>query len=226
VGKLSDIMKACSDPRILACAELKSKITVVDVKRCKIYVDNFGEFFEDQIRNADVLLLSRAEDFPDRVKDANQLVKSLNTQAVVFSKPWNQISADEILFPQHGHSGHDEHCGHVHGCGCHHGTHAHGDHEACDHDHSAEEVFDTVTIRTDRKFTAEDLKTCINKLEQNQYGTVLRAKGIVRGVNGYMNLQYLPGDLKIANCFTRGDMLCIIGRNLHRQKLSGLFSGE
>jgi G3E family GTPase len=226
VGKLSDIMKACSDPRILACAELKSKITVVDVKRCKMYLDNFGKFFEDQIRNADVLLLSRAEDFPDRVKDACQLVKSLNTQAVVFSKPWNQISADEILFPQHGHSGHDEHFGHAHGCGCHHGTHAHGDHEVCDHDHSAEEVFDTVTIRTDREFTAEDLKTCINKLEQNQYGTVLRAKGIVRGVNGYMNLQYLPGDLKIANCFTRGDMLCIIGRNLHRQKLTGLFSGE
>ena len=51
VGKLSDIVKACSDQRIQQLAKVKSKITIVDVKRCKVYLHNFGEFFEDQIEN-------------------------------------------------------------------------------------------------------------------------------------------------------------------------------
>lgn len=226
VGKLSDIMKACSDPRILPLAKIKSKITVVDVKRCKTYLDNFGEFFEDQIQNADVLLLSRTGDSPDRINAALGLVKSLNPHAAVFSRPWDRIRADELLFPPHEGHGHGEHPGHVHGCGCRHDAHGHESHRDCDHDHSAEDVFDTVTIRTNRRFTVEDLKACIYKFEHRQYGTVLRAKGIVRGVSGYVNLQYIPGDSKITSCFTGGDMLCIIGRNLNRQGLIGLFSGE
>jgi G3E family GTPase len=227
VGKLSDIMKACSDPRIQPLAEVRAKITVADVKRCKMYLDNFGEFFEDQIQNADAILLSRVEDFPARVNDAYKLIKSLNAHSVIFAKPWKQIGADEILFPRCGYHEHEEHCGHVHGGECRQqGIHDHKDHTDCDHDHSAEGIFETVTIRTNRKFTAEDLKACIYKFEHNQYGTVLRAKGIVRGIHGYVNLQYLPGDLKITNCFTGGNMLCIIGRNLNKQELIRLFSGE
>ncbi|HAG11982.1 MAG TPA: hypothetical protein DCK76_11565 [Desulfotomaculum sp.] len=229
VGKLSDIMKACSDPRIHPLAQVKAKITVVDVKRCKMYLDNFGEFFEDQIENADTILLSRTGDFPGKVNDAHELIKILNARSAVFSKPWSQITAAEILHPRQERPAHGEHCGHTHGSGCdHHGAHDHEGGGDCDrdHGHSAEDVFDTVTVYTDRKFTIEDLKSRIYKLERNQSGTVLRAKGIVRGVNGYMNLQYLPGDLKITNCLARGDMLCFTGRNLDRQELIRLFGGK
>ena len=85
VGKLSDIIKACSDPRILPHAEVKGKITIVDIKRYKMYLDNFGEFFEAQIQNADAVLISRVDDFPGRVNAAYEIVKGLNTHAVVFS---------------------------------------------------------------------------------------------------------------------------------------------
>lgn len=227
VGKLSDIMKACADQRIQALARVKAKITIVDVKRCKMYLDNFGEFFEDQIKNADAVLLSRTGEFPDKVDDACKLIKSLNAHSVILSKPWDQLRADEILFPQADLHNPQKRSGHTHKCGCHHhDAHHHEEHGVCDHDHSAEDVFDTVTIRTNREFTTEDLKAYMYKLEHNPSGTVLRAKGIVRGVNGYVNLQYLPGDLKITNCATGGDMLCIIGRNLNRPDLIKLFSGE
>lgn len=63
-------------------------------------------------------------------------------------------------------------------------------------------------------------------MERSANGTILRAKGIVRGPSGYMNLQYLPGDIKVTKCATKGNMLCIIGRNLNRQELCILFSGE
>lgn len=229
VGKLSDIMKACSDPRIQPMAKVKAKMTVVDVKRCKTYLDNFGEFFEDQIQNADVILLSRTEDFPDKVEEACRLVKSLNGHASILVKPWSQLTAAEILFPRPHHV-HGEHCGHPPGCG-HDGGHNHeeqGHDHPCSHthDHAAEDIFDTVTIRTKRMFSVEDLKARIGNMEHHATGTILRAKGILRGPKGYLNLQYLPGDIKITNCATGGDTLCIIGRNINRQELSSFFDGE
>ncbi|MHB8061312.1 MAG: CobW family GTP-binding protein [Ruminiclostridium sp.] len=238
VGKLSDIMKACSDPRIQPLAKVKAEITAVDVKRCKMYLDNFGEFFEDQIQNADVILLSRTEDFPDGISDAYKLVRSINTHSAIFSKPWSQITAAEILNSEQEYHEQGEHCDHIHKCKCHHnGEHNHDEHChcghhdnndacGCEHNHSAEDIFDTVTIRTKQIFSIEDLKARISDMEHISKGTILRAKGIVRHTSGYVNLQYLPGDLKITNCITSGDMLCIIGRDLNQQELVSLFSGE
>ena len=97
VGKLSDVLTACNHTAIKPLAEIKRKITVVDVKRCKMYAENFGEFFEDQVKKADVVMLSRTDLFPDRTEDACRVIRSLNPGAALFSKPWDQIHAYEIL---------------------------------------------------------------------------------------------------------------------------------
>ncbi|ADY54527.1 cobalamin synthesis protein P47K [Syntrophobotulus glycolicus DSM 8271] len=215
VSKLSDIVKACSDPRLQPLAEVKGKITIVDANRCALYLDNFGEFFEDQIRNAGIILLSRTGDCPEEIKDVYKLIRDLNTHASILAKPWDQINAAEILFPQ-------DHCHeHTHG-------HEHIHDHDCDHshNHSAEDIFDTVTIQTKRVFSPEELKARVAHMERITGGTVLRAKGILRTSGGYVNLQYLPGDIRITSCTTRGNTLCLIGRNLDRQELAGLFSGE
>ncbi len=236
VGKLSDIVKCCSDSRIQALASVKLKITVADVKRCRMYLDNFGEFFEDQIQNADVILLSRVENYPDRISSAQTLIRNLNTHAVIIATPWNEMNTSELLFHnlqsdtqaipvnhknRHKWTYHDTHTheNHVHREDCHH------DPCDCDHPH-AEDVFDTVTIRTRQTFDSEDLRARISEMERSAKGTILRAKGIVHGINGYLSLQYLPGDIQISKCAAVGDMLCIIGRNLNRQQLCTLFDGE
>ncbi len=252
VGKLSDVVKACSDPHILPLAKVRAKLTVADVKRCRMYLDNFGEFFEDQIRSADVILLSRTGDFPDKVDDAYNLVRRLNATARIISRPWNRVNSAEILQPLHDRraiTGHDSHShgdvssegaphihehvhshdGHVHEDQRHEQghMHRHGDHECdCDHDHSAEDCFDTVTIHTKRTFSIAELKSRVSDMERTAKGTILRAKGIVRGVNGYMNLQYLPGDIRITRCAAAGNVVCIIGQNLNRRELCALFSAE
>jgi G3E family GTPase len=235
IGKLSDIAKACSDRRIQPLVTVKAKIAVVDVKRCKMHLDNFGEFFEDQIQNANVILLSRTGDFPDKIKDACQLLKSLNAQAAILSKPWDQLDAAEILYPQDDRRGQADHCSQEQGRELKHPIahdrgeqdhgHAHA-HIAHTHNHAAEDVFDTVTIRTKRIFSIEELQARVAKMERGAKGTVLRAKGIVRCESGYVNLQYLPGDIRISKCTTSGDMLCIIGRKLNRRELVSLFSEE
>ncbi len=68
VGKLSDIIQACADARLRGLVRISRKITVVDVKRCAMYLENFGEFFEDQIRHTDAVVLSRVEAYPDRTE--------------------------------------------------------------------------------------------------------------------------------------------------------------
>lgn len=230
VGKLSDIIKSCSDPRIRPLAKVQLTITVADVKRCKMYLDNFGEFFEDQIEYGDVILLSRSENFPDRVSSAQTLVRGLNGHSRILAKPWDQINAADILYPNQNPSVHTEHGSLIKGTGDrHHDIHAHCGHDhhaGCEHNHPAEEVFDTVTLRTKQVFSPEDLKARITAMERNAKGTILRAKGIVRGTNGYINLQYIPGDIRITKCAAGGEILCIIGHNLNRQELCTLFSGE
>lgn len=275
VGKLSDVVKSCSDIRIQPLAKVKSKITIVDVKRCKMYLDNFGEFFEDQIKSADIVLLSHAEDFPGKVDAAKELINNLNPRSVIVSKPWNQIDATELIYPGYNSGMITDDCTHNREPG-HPGVHTHGisnnvhTHESCNsihtyenydnghtyenhdsghacgnsnnihsqgirgyvhhnnsgHNHSAEAIFDTVTIRTKQIFSIEDLKKRALAMEQLSKGVVLRAKGIVLSTNGYINLQYLPGDIQITTCAADGNMLCFIGQNLNRQELCTLFNGE
>jgi G3E family GTPase len=254
VGKLSDIVTACADPQIQSLAKVKSRITVADAKRCKMYLENFGEFFINQIENADVILLNRTGLSPNQAAPARRLVKKLNPHARLFSEPWEQIAAGEILapHPREAHCGHDHHCSHSHehshaepiccdhyshdhhshaelACSDHHDHHDHHEHHGacgCGHNHAAEEIFDTVTIRTKRRFRTEDLLSLVSRMEQSAKGSILRAKGIVQGTGGYLNFQYLPGDVQITNSAVGGDMLCFIGRHLNQQELTALFGAE
>lgn len=222
VGKLSDIVKSCKDPRVASLAKIKSKITVADVKRCKMYLDNFGEFFEDQIQNADTIVLSRADIYPDKIYDAVGLIKKLNSKSRIFSESLDKINSNELLFHKNRHI-HVKHsisnecaCGHHHEHNC-----------DCGHDHSADEIFSTVTIHTDKLFSINELKDKVNFMEQNASGTILRAKGILRSENGYLNLQYIPGNIQLTKCTVEGSpILCIIGKNLSSRELEYIFSGE
>ena len=85
VGKLSDVAKAVSG---VPGAVIGSKITVVDAGKCRMYVRNFGEFFNDQVCNADIIVLSRTDSTSDgKVVAASALLTQLNPNAAVISPP-------------------------------------------------------------------------------------------------------------------------------------------
>lgn len=214
VGKLSDIIKACKAKSLGSKVKFKTAITVSDAKRCEMYYENFGEFFKDQIENADVILLSHTDIEQKKLDAAFKLVKELNPHAEVFIDSWDKIHSNEILNCKKQKICKDSHC---HVCG--------EEHSSCGHDHSqsASEAFDTVTIETDRCFTAKELEGCIRKAEQSVYGILLRAKGIVRCAGGHLDMQYISGDLKISPSLAAGKALCFIGRNLSVKDLSAAF---
>ena len=164
VGKLSDVEKAVLDVDTDVDAVLNSKVAVVDATKCKMYIKNFGEFFINQIENADTIVLSRTDKLSqEKLEKAVDLLREYNDYATIITTPWSEISGEDILATieqendllalmleemehDHHHHDHEEHeccCGHHHDHEEHHEHHHHHDHEehecCCGHHHDHEE---------------------------------------------------------------------------------------
>ena len=157
VGKLSDVLKAISDVEKDLEVESNSAVTVVDVKKCKMYMKNFGEFFNNQIQFANTIILSRT-DLADnkKIEEPVALIKEVNPEAIIVTTPLDKLSDEKIeellskpidlkselleeLAKEHEHHHHhDEHCEHEHHHHhdehCEHEHHHHHD-EHCEHEH-------------------------------------------------------------------------------------------
>lgn len=152
VGKLSDVMKAVKDVAANLDVALNSAVTVVDASKCKMYMKNFGEFFNNQVAYAGTIILSRT-DIADKKKvdAAVKLLREANPKAVIVTTPVAQLSGAQLLeiiekpdtmeeelmkealeaFEEsHHHHDHD----HGDSCGCGH-DHDHDHHDHHDHDH-------------------------------------------------------------------------------------------
>ena len=153
VGKLSDVIKAVQGVEEETGLILNSYTTVVDAKKCKMYMRNFGEFFNNQVEYAGAIIMSRT-DIVDEAKAqaAMELLREINPKAAIITTPIEKLEGAKILeVMEHPVSLEQEmmeeevcpECGHVHEHGHHHHDHEehehhHHDHE-CGHDHDHEE---------------------------------------------------------------------------------------
>ena len=154
VGKLSDVIKAVQGVEEETGLVLNSYTTVVDAKKCKMYMRNFGEFFNNQVEYAGAIIMSRT-DIVDEAKAqaAMELLREINPKAAIITTPIEKLEGAKILeVMEHPVSLEQEmmeeevcpECGHVHEHGHHHDheehEHHHHDHECgCGHDHDHEE---------------------------------------------------------------------------------------
>ncbi len=287
VGKLSDVIRAVERAE-LENAVINSFTTVVDAKKCKMYLKNFGEFFGDQIDHAACIALSHTDLVTeDKLAECVELLKKHNAKCTIITTDWKNLSGKQIMdamehtdtldrelkelekemHHRHGeecddpdcacHEHHHEHegeCGchehhhdHEGECGCHEHHHEHEgecgrhehhhDHEeecGCHehhhehghrHDHHADEVFVSFGRETAKTFTKEALKSMLDSLEdEEKYGAVLRAKGIVKGVDGWLHFDYVPGESDVrSGCADVTGKLCVIGCKLNERALEELF---
>ena len=160
VGKLSDVMKAVCDVAGEIDVTLNGSITVVDAQKCKMYMKNFGEFFNNQIENAGMIVLSRTDIADaDKVAKAVEMIREKNEKAVIVTTPIDQLTGAQLLeiieqpmddmaaelmeemkhhhhdHHEHHHHDHDEHCT----CGCHDHDHEHEHHHHEHHHHDHHE---------------------------------------------------------------------------------------
>ena len=98
VGKLSDVTRAVEAVAEHLDVELSSFVTVADVNKVKLYMKNFGEFYNDQVSNASCILLSRTGNAdPDKVAAAVAMLREKNPTATIVTTPWDQLTGDQIL---------------------------------------------------------------------------------------------------------------------------------
>ena len=148
VGKLSDVTKAVMGVAAHEQVELNSSVTVVDGQKCKMYMKNFGEFFNNQVENAGTIVISRTQKMSEDKLDACvAMLREKNPKAAIITTPWDELKGEQILaamehqdlimkeemehlMEEHDH---DHCCDHDHHDHDHHDHHDH-DH-CCDHDH-------------------------------------------------------------------------------------------
>ena len=154
VGKLSDVIKAVQGVEEDVDIQLNSYTTVVDAKKCKMYMRNFGEFFDNQVQYAGAIIMSRT-DIVDEKKamESMELLRSINEKAAIITTPIEKLDgkkilevmehpvslADELLKEEHEHHHHhDDECGCGHDHDHEHHHHDHDDECSCGHDHDHE----------------------------------------------------------------------------------------
>lgn len=142
VGKLSDVIKAVKD--IGDGVEINSTATVVDATKCKMYMKNYGEFYNNQLEYAGTIILSRTQKMTAEKLDAClKMIREKNEEASIITTPWDEIQGKNIreamekinslekeLIEEHEHHHHDGEC-----C-CHDHDHDHGHHDHDHHDHN------------------------------------------------------------------------------------------
>ena len=98
VGKLSDVLKAVENVAGDLDVEINSAVAVVDASKCKMYMKNFGEFFNNQIEHAGTIILSRTQNVSEaKLKTDIELIRSLNKDAHIITTPWDDINGKQIL---------------------------------------------------------------------------------------------------------------------------------
>ncbi len=246
VGKLSDVIRAV-ERNTGEGMVLNSATTVVDVTKCRMYLKNFGEFFKNQVEAAGTIILSRMDTEkakPETVEEALKLIRELNPSATVITTPVEELGGKKVLSTmegnkidltlveeddeeEHHHHGYHEHEEEHH----HHGHHEHEEECGCGHHHhhhhhDADEVFTSWGQETVRRYTKEEIQSVLEKLSaDNSYGTILRAKGMVEGIDGkWIYFDMVPGEADVREGEPEyTGRLCVIGSDLKEDGLKELF---
>ncbi len=312
VGKLSDVIGAVKKV-VGHDVELGYTVAVCDANKVKVYMKNFGEFYNNQIETASTIILSRTDAIKEeKLNAAMELIRQHNDKATVVTTPWGQLTGEQLRDAMEGnatlakamaeleHEHHEHHhhhedgeeccCGHHHDeehehhhhhhedgeechfhdhdhdhehhhdheehehhhhehgeeCHCHdheheheheeheHHHHDHDEHCTCgchDHDHEhhhhhhADEVFTSWGVETTKKFTMDQIHEILDELDSGEYGIVLRAKGIVAGIDGkWIHFDHVPGeaDVRSGSADVTGK-LCVIGSKLNEEAVAKLF---
>lgn len=243
IAKLSDVERACVTVQERDDVQPGMRIVVVNATNYDKYMRGWPEFFTDQIEHAKTIVFSRAQ-----LADAQTLetvareIRRTNPTARQITTPWEEISAETIIRVaerdvamslEHElmhHHGEPCTCGHHHEH--HHEEHDHHEHShdhehdhGHEHGHDADEVFEVWGAETPKIFGKEDLESALKKLDRGEFGTVLRAKGIVQ-LNGgaWTQFDFVPGEVNLKD---RGPdytgRICVIGEKLDKKALTELF---
>lgn len=235
VGKLSDVVKQCISLEDQGNIHLVRTITVVDVRFFEKYRKNYGEFYEDQILYADLILMSHQETCPDNLEHIAEKIREMNPEAEIQMDFWESIpgkvfrygfrnsnilkleleqavSMKSVRIRRAGGAGNkqEQKAGFF-------------------QRHFARDVFSAVTVEWNAPMTREELgRRALNVLKHAD-GRILRGKGLVRNADAvsdempFLAFHFLPESISIEPTRASGHQICFIGTGLNRTQIETLF---
>lgn len=219
VAKLSEILKLLKEEEYKDKIEIRNIITVIDIQNYEIYIKNFKDFYENQIRNAYKIVLSRSQ-LVDKHKIAETInsIKKFNSKAEIIYKPWgilegndvitleserqmkeiNIVKANENIIMKKKVTSEDE------------------------------KLFESYPIELDFNINTEELQKKFEFIEtSSKFGNIIRAKGTTKGTDGnYYQFDYVPREFNSRKIkWANRKVISIIGSQLNREELKQLFGG-
>lgn len=209
IGLLSDIIGIFKKEELNEICSINSLITVVDSMNYIDLIEDLGYFFEDQIVNASTLILSKSQFVEDKeVDDIIKSLKKLNKNAYISDVNWHDLSTEDIRKILNNNDLSDQN-------------------ELYRFENYSEMMKDmtSVSIKTHKKYSKEEISKILDKLNKVEYGVVLRGKGYLDSDEGNLEFSYVNGNFTVQKSEIKSyGKLCIIGKNLDKNEINNLFS--
>jgi len=218
VAKLSEILSILEETKFQHKIEVRNIFTLIDIRNYDMYLKNFKEFYENQIRKANKMVLSRSQLVDDeKIKTTIDSLKKFNSKAEIIYKPWESLNGSdffkvnnieekkEISMVKSNISKTFRK----------------------EVNHSAKEVFETYPIDLIENMSTQEIQRKFEFIERNEkFGQIIRAKGFIKGTDGgYYQFDYVPNEFKSRKIkWSNKKVVSIIGSKLNKKELKQLFS--
>ena len=220
VAKLSDIKKVFAEKELKDVAQIEKAITVVDAEKFDLYLANFKSFFMNQIKNANIIILSRTQNVKyEEVRRLNEEINKLNSNAIIVGKEWSRTKSEELIpkafFLRNINDKNEKvkfkkgslNVGNI------------------KKEKNEEAAFESFALKIDRNVSKEELLSKFNFIKNSfEFGEIIRAKGIVNTKNGKEQFDYTLSEINMEKIAYRGEtIISFIGTNLNRDKIKKFF---
>lgn len=218
VAKLSEILKILEAIKFQHNVEIRNIFTLIDIRNYDMYMKNFKEFYENQIRKASKIVLSRSQFVDERkIKTTIDSLRKFNSKAEIIYKPWEKLNSSDffktsnfneskkvsIVKPNKSKVFRRE------------------------ENHTAKEVFESYPIDIIESISTQEIQKKFEFIASTEkFGRIIRAKGVIKGTDGfYYQFDYVPNEFKSRKIkWSNKKVVSIIGSELNKKELTQLFS--
>lgn len=219
VAKLSEILNLLREEKFKDIIEIRNIITVIDVQNYEIYIKNFKDFYENQIRNAYKIVLSRSQLVNSlKIKNTVDSLTNYNSKAEIIYKQWECLNGFDLIKVKREKEIKDKN---IIKANANKTIKRKANNEL-------DNVFESYPIELDCNMNTEEIQKKFVFIENSsRFGKIIRAKGITKGTDGnYYQFDYVPKEFNSRKIkWANRKVVSIIGSELNREELKQLFGG-
>ena len=219
VAKLSEILNILHGIKFQNKLEIRNIFTLIDIRNYNIYLKNFKEFYENQIRKANTIVLSRSQFVDnDKINSTIDSIRKINYKSRIIYEPWELLKGKDFFNINSPEKRKELH------------VVSSEINKALrkEVNHSAKEIFESYPIDLCENMSAQEIQKKFEFISKNnKFGNIIRAKGVFKGTDGtYYQFDYVPNEFKSRKIkWSNKRVVSIIGSELNIKELEQLFIG-